>query len=382
MVQETGDQADPAYRTSSLSGNRKLILACALLLSILFLAWLLFQNTRFPATQPFVLSLAETGSMACLLTIVIERLLNMMQVGIRARYRISFLLSAIIGSSFTLYRFSPFPDAFESLPDFLWLSFWIVWVFLGAFAGGLILTALTGGLVENNYAPSEEVAKQVFQHHAGLIGAPVDIPASKRLFDILLSLAGLCLSAPIWLLSILLIWLEDPGTLLFVKNSVGRGGINFQQYKFRTMIHGAEERTGPIMAAEGDERVLRTGKLLRKTALDELPQLINILKGEMSFVGPRPQRTVMVNEYLLLMPEYAYRHQVLPGLAGLAQVVGDYYLTPRQKLRFDRIYIRHANLGFDLLLILLAFLITFGYRWKKDWNGRLPRWLLHGRRSR
>jgi lipopolysaccharide/colanic/teichoic acid biosynthesis glycosyltransferase len=170
-----------------------------------------------------------------------------------------------------------------------------------------------------------------------------------------------------------LLWLEDPGPILFVKNSVGKGGANFQQYKFRTMVRGAESNTGPVLASRADERVLIIGSLLRKTALDELPQVINILKGEMSFVGPRPQRTVLVHDYLETMPGYAVRHQVAPGLSGLAQVAGDYYLTPLQKLRFDRIYIQHASLGFDIKLLVLAFLITFWYRWKSGWNGRLPR---------
>ena len=145
------------------------------------------------------------------------------------------------------------------------------------------------------------------------------------------------------------------------------------------MVRGAEETTGPVLADEVDGRVLKAGKVLRKTALDELPQLINILSGDMSFVGPRPQRTVLVRDYLERMPEYAERHRVLPGLAGLAQVAGDYYLTPRQKLRFDRLYIRYSGLGYDLLLLFLAFLITFWYRWKPDWDGRLPRRLLHMR---
>ena len=151
------------------------------------------------------------------------------------------------------------------------------------------------------------------------------------------------------------------------------------------MVHGAEDTTGPVLASEEDERVLGIGRLLRKTALDELPQLLNILRGEMSFVGPRPQRTVLVQSYLREIPEYAQRHRVLPGLSGLAQVAGDYYLTPRQKLRFDRLYIEYTGLGFDLKLITLAFLITFWFRWQKDWDGRLPRsWLRfgsHGKKS-
>jgi len=189
-------------------------------------------------------------------------------------------------------------------------------------------------------------------------------------------LSGIVLASPVWLVSILLIWFENPGPLLFVKNSVGKGGVNFHQFKLRTMVRGAEDSTGPVLASETDERVLLVGRVLRKTALDELPQLINILGGEMSFVGPRPQRTVLVHGYLERMPEYAERHRVLPGLAGLAQVAGDYYLSPRQKLRFDRLYIQHAGLGFDLKLLFLAFLITFWYRWQKGWDGRLPRQLL------
>jgi lipopolysaccharide/colanic/teichoic acid biosynthesis glycosyltransferase len=96
----------------------------------------------------------------------------------------------------------------------------------------------------------------------------------------------------------------------------------------------------------------------------------------MSFVGPRPQRTVLVLGYLEHLPAYAERHAVLPGLAGLAQVAGDYYLAPHQKLRLDRIYIRHRSLGFDVKLLILAFLVAFWFRWQSGWNGRLPRRLI------
>jgi lipopolysaccharide/colanic/teichoic acid biosynthesis glycosyltransferase len=217
------------------------------------------------------------------------------------------------------------------------------------------------------------VQGEVYQCHLEVIGRPEGEPWLKRAFDISLALAGIVLSAPVWLVSALLIWIEDPGPVLFVKNSVGKGGVNFHQLKLRTMVRGAESGTGPVPAREEDERVLLIGRFLRKTALDELPQLINILRGEMSFVGPRPQRTVLVHGYLQEMPEYAERHRVLPGLAGLAQVAGDYYLTPRQKLRFDRLYIRHRSLGFDLKLIFMAFAIAFWFRWQAGWKGRLPR---------
>jgi lipopolysaccharide/colanic/teichoic acid biosynthesis glycosyltransferase len=147
------------------------------------------------------------------------------------------------------------------------------------------------------------------------------------------------------------------------------------------MIQGAEENSGPTLARENDPRVLRFGRLLRKTALDELPQLWNILRGEMSFVGPRPQRTALVDLYLQTLPQYAERHRLPPGLSGLAQVAGSYYLTPLQKLRFDRLYIRHAALGYDLRLLAAALALTFYYRWLPNWKGRLPRRWLHAARS-
>jgi lipopolysaccharide/colanic/teichoic acid biosynthesis glycosyltransferase len=298
--------------------------------------------------------------------------------------RIAFLTSLGV---FLLIWWAAFLET-RTVPS--WSSGWLgglVWtVFIplglagaGAFTGGIMVTLARDGLWEDNSPPSQVVLEQVQQRHAVTIGTPTATPWPKRAFDILLSIVGLLLSAPVWLASVFLLWFEDPGPLLFVKNSVGRGGVNFRQYKYRTMVRGAEESSGPVLSQEGDPRVLRFGRLLRKTALDELPQLLNILKGEMSFVGPRPQRTVLVLDYLERMPEYAERHGVLPGLAGLAQVAGDYYLTPRQKLRFDRLYIRHVSLGFDLKLISLAFLIAFWFRWRKGWNGRLPRRLLHGR---
>jgi lipopolysaccharide/colanic/teichoic acid biosynthesis glycosyltransferase len=131
--------------------------------------------------------------------------------------------------------------------------------------------------------------------------------------------------------------------------------------------------TGPIASNQQDQRVHVIGHFLRKTALDELPQLLNILFGEMSFVGPRPLRTVVEVEYLKEIPGYAARYDVLPGLSGLAQIAGDYYLPSRDKLRYERIYAQHVGLGFDIKLILLAFVLVFWLRWKKDWNGRVPR---------
>lgn len=287
-------------------------------------------------------------------------------------YRAAFLASATLGFLKTLTfatRLSPWQIALL-LPI----------AFSGALSGGFVLTAFQQGLVEHNYPPSEEIRNWVENKHAALLVENVSEVRLKRMFDVAVTLIGLLVTAPFCALISAMIWFEDPGPIVFIKNSVGRGGLNFHQYKFRTMVHGAEFDTGPILAQKNDARVLLLGRFLRKTGLDELPQLLNILKGDMSFVGPRPQRTVLVQSYLETMPEFAERHSIRPGLTGLAQLVGNYRSTPRQKLRFDRIYVRHANLGFDLKLLLLTFMLVFWFRWRKNWDGRIPRaWIRIGR---
>ena len=302
------------------------------------------------------------------LAIACERLLGSFWLRLDRRYRLALVIPVVIGLSSWLASLATQSDPLVLL--------WLLAMLSGTFIGCLIATYINEGMWENNSPPSEQVKEEVLHRHQEVIGQPSNTPRLKRMFDISLALGGLLLSAPIWFLSLFMIWFESPGPLLFVKNSVGKGGVNFHQFKLRTMVRGAEDNTGPVLASQVDERILWVGRVLRKTALDELPQLINILIGEMSFVGPRPQRTVLVHGYLERMPEYAERHRVLPGLSGLAQVAGDYYLTPRQKLRFDRLYIQHASLGFDLKLLILAFLITFWYRWQKGWDGRLPHKLL------
>ena len=136
------------------------------------------------------------------------------------------------------------------------------------------------------------------------------------------------------------------------------GGRSFHQLKLRSMIKDAEGATGPVPAAPTDARVTRLGNLLRRTHIDELPQLLNIARGDMSLVGPRPERTVFVLRHLQAIPHYAERHAVRPGLAGLAQVYGDYYSTPREKLRYDRLYIQRRNLGLDSKLFGSAVLLA------------------------
>lgn len=228
------------------------------------------------------------------------------------------------------------------------------------------ISNLIYGWWENNAPPSLQIEAEVFASHQIHMGAPIKPPIGKRFFDIFLASFSLLISTPLWFLITFMIWWEDPGPVLFVKNAVGKHGINFKQLKFRSMILDAEKATGPISGYENDDRVLFFGRLLRKTALDELPQLINILMGQMSYVGPRPQRTVLVHGYLQRLPEYARRHLVRPGLAGLAQVADSYDISPEEKLAWDLVYIEKSSLWLDFKLLLSAFLLVFGLRWMSD----------------
>lgn len=227
------------------------------------------------------------------------------------------------------------------------------------------------GWWENNAPPPPEIEKDVLVWHQAYMGPKVRSPFGKRFLDIVCALISIIISFPVWLVIIVLIWWEDPGPVLFVKNSVGKGGVNFKQYKFRSMILNAEKETGPISGYENDERVLFFGSFLRKTALDELPQLINILVGDMSYVGPRPQRTVLVHGYLQQLPLYARRHRVRPGLAGLAQVVDSYDISPEEKLAWDLVYIENATIWLDFKLLLSAFFLVFALRWMSDTDAEL-----------
>ena len=193
----------------------------------------------------------------------------------------------------------------------------------------------------------------------------------KRLFDASLAAAGLILFSPLWLLIPIAIKLEDGGPIFFPQERVGLGGRVFLALKFRSMRPNAEALTGPVQATENDPRVTRVGHLLRATAQDELPQLVNILRGDMSFVGPRPLRPGEVDvrgdgqvTRLDEIPGYHERHAVRPGLTGLAQVFAPRDISRSSKFRLDRLYIKRAGFGLDLRLILLSFWITVRGTWE------------------
>lgn len=176
----------------------------------------------------------------------------------------------------------------------------------------------------------------------------------KRLFDILFSLFVLMLTLPLQLVIAIAIRLDSPGPALYTQERATLSGRLYQVYKFRTMVNRAEERFGARLSGSDDPRVTRLGKLLRGTRLDELPQFFNILKGDMSVVGPRPERAHLISEYESNVPGFAQRLKVKSGLTGLAQVYGKYDTKPEDKLRYDIMYIRNYSLLLDIRIILLT----------------------------
>jgi lipopolysaccharide/colanic/teichoic acid biosynthesis glycosyltransferase len=197
------------------------------------------------------------------------------------------------------------------------------------------------------------------------------IPRAKRLLDVVLSGGGLVASLPVWAALAALVKIEDGGPVFFGQERVGQAGRPFLAYKFRSMIPDAEARFGALQASEHDPRVTRIGRLMRATAMDELPQLWSIFRGDMSFVGPRALRPGEIEvrgdgvmETLEAVPGFAERHAVRPGLTGIAQIYAPRDITRRHKFRYDRLYIRRQGLWLDVRLILLSFWITFRGRWE------------------
>lgn len=199
----------------------------------------------------------------------------------------------------------------------------------------------------------------------------------KRAFDMLVAGTGLVVFSPVAAIIAAAIKLEDGGPVMFSQERVGLGGVVFRAYKFRSMIADAERATGPVQATAADPRITRVGRVLRATAFDELPQLWNILRGDMSIVGPRPLRpgeadTTGDGTLLRLsdIPGYDARHRVRPGLTGLAQVYAPRDLRRTGKFRYDLLYQRRASFCLDLRLIAQSFWITMRGRWE-DRDGKV-----------
>jgi lipopolysaccharide/colanic/teichoic acid biosynthesis glycosyltransferase len=197
------------------------------------------------------------------------------------------------------------------------------------------------------------------------------IPTGKRALDILLAGTGLIGSSPLWLLLAAVIKLEDGGPVFYSQERVGEGGRVFRAYKFRSMIPDAERNVGALQAGANDARVTRVGRLMRATAMDELPQLWSIFRGDMSFVGPRALRPGEIEatgdgrfEALEDVPGFEERHSVRPGLTGIAQIYAPRDITRRNKFRYDRLYIGRQSFWLDVRLVALSFWITFRGKWE------------------
>lgn len=174
---------------------------------------------------------------------------------------------------------------------------------------------------------------------------------TKRLFDILLSGIALVLLSPVLIITAIAIKIEDGGPIFFKQDRVTIGGKVFSILKFRSMIVDAEKDGRPHPAGEDDDRITKVGRLIRPTRIDELPQLINIIKGDMAIVGPRPERVEHVEKYTRDIPEFTFRLKVKGGLTGVAQVFGKYNTSPLSKLKMDMYYITNYSLLLDLQII-------------------------------
>ncbi len=214
---------------------------------------------------------------------------------------------------------------------------------------------VTGKMLIENMNPSHLIFSEGFR--ITLFGNYI-----KRILDFTCSTIGIILSLPFFIILPFLIKLNSRGPVFFKQIRVGKGEKNFTLYKFRTMIDGAEKDTGPIWSQEGDIRITRFGTFLRKSRLDEIPQLYNVICGDMSFIGPRPERPFFVESLKKEIPYYSERHCVKPGITGWAQVrheYGDSVEGAIEKLRYDLYYIKYQSISLDLLIILDTVKVIF-----------------------
>lgn len=185
----------------------------------------------------------------------------------------------------------------------------------------------------------------------GRLNIPRESLIFKRFLDITISLAGLVIALPVMILAALLTKIDSPGPVIYRQKRVTDRGQVFYLYKLRTMVDKAEDGTGPVLASENDPRITRVGRLLRAARIDEIPQLFNVLRGDMSLVGPRPERPFFVKQLMKVVPQYAYRMNVKSGLTGLAQIAGKYSTSPENKLKYDLLYTKSYSLARDIAIL-------------------------------
>jgi len=246
-------------------------------------------------------------------------------------------------------------------------------VYIEPCAGGSVSNSVSlesdSGNLDN---VSVAVLEQPFESNTDQI-QPIEIPADLlretsafnevfcRLFDIVLSTVMLLLGGTLIVLVAVLVKISSPGPVLYKQKRVGKAGRIFVLYKFRTMIENAEKHTGPVLASKNDDRVTPLGRVLRASRLDELPQIFNVLKGDMSLVGPRPERPYFVSRHSSLQ---GLRLCVKPGITGLAQIRAFYDLKPEHKLKYDSLYIQNRSLLLNLYILLQTIPVVF---LKKGW---------------
>jgi sugar transferase (PEP-CTERM system associated) len=186
----------------------------------------------------------------------------------------------------------------------------------------------------------------------------------RRLLNIVFATVGLATSLPIMALVAVAVWLESRGPIFYTQKRIGKNGRQFRIIKFRSMRTDAEQDSGPVWAEESDPRVTRVGRIIRRLRLDELPQFINVLRGDMNFVGPRPERPVFVRQLSTIIPYYPQRHLIKPGLTGWAQInyrYGSSVADAIEKLRYDLFYIKNQSFLLDAKIIFETIkIVLFG----------------------
>jgi len=193
------------------------------------------------------------------------------------------------------------------------------------------------------------------------VSRPRQLPVSKQsgerfigLIHRLLALIFLLVTFPVTLIVSIWIKLDSPGPVCFRQERMGKCGRIFKIVKFRTMVSNAEKYTGPVLASKDDHRITKAGRILRHLRIDEFPQMLNVLMGDMSLVGPRPERPEIYDGIIQDWPEFFTRLDVKPGITGLAQIRGDYHTDPRDKLRYDLLYIKRKSIWLDVKIIAIT----------------------------
>jgi lipopolysaccharide/colanic/teichoic acid biosynthesis glycosyltransferase len=245
-------------------------------------------------------------------------------------------------------------------PRIKFLIFCLVLVFFFIFIERHLVSANT-----DNIVVSPEPSSMILMG-GGMIGIFVRFARRryqefKRGFDILVACLGLLVASPILLLGIILVKLVSTGPVMYRQERVGKDGETFRIYKLRTMRLDAERETGAVWAKENDSRLIRFGGIIRKAHIDEIPQLFNVLKGEMSIIGPRPERPEMVRDLKALIRDYEKRLEIKPGITGLAQVWHKYdetILDVKKKIKYDLLYIRRMCWLVDLRILAQTFVVV------------------------